>query len=185
MVHNGVLTAGTATVADITATFCGVVTVVAGKPPCGATGTVSSPQDGQMFGSIFATLTLIPGMAPKVPFVAHPGSITGGFACQAPSPHGLEVSLKAVVSGSTGIFGLSCTIGPLTIPLSGVLTGPLSDASITLTSNDFAVPAVSPSPTCSGQVPASLDTIAGLPIPAGGATATLPATAALYQPAAP
>jgi hypothetical protein len=180
-----VLTAGTATVADVNAMFCGVVTVVAGTPPCGATGTLSSPKDGQIFGSIFATLNLIPGMTPKVPFVAHPGTISGGFACQPPSPHGLQVSLTAVVSGSTGIFGLSCTIGPLTIPLSGVLTGPLKDLSITLTSHDFAVPAVTASPTCAGQVPSSLDTIAGLPIPAGGATATLPVTAALYQPPPP
>jgi len=182
MVNDGVLTAGAATVADITAKFCGVVTIVAGKPPCGATGTVDSPQDGQMFGSISATLTLIPGMSPKVPFVAHPGTITGGFGCGS-SAHGLPVSLTAVVSGSTGIFGLSCTIGPLTIPLTGVLTGPLNDASVTLRSHNFAVPAVTASPTCSGQVPAALDAIADLPIPRGGASVTLPATASLYQPA--
>jgi hypothetical protein len=182
MVNDGVLTAGTATVADITAKFCGVVTVVPGKPPCGATGNVNSPQDGQLFGSISATLTLIPGLSPKVPFVAHPGTITGGFGCGS-SADGLAFNLTAVVSGSTGIFGLSCTIGPLTIPLSGVLTGPLSDSTATLRSNDFAVPAVSASPTCAGQVPGSLDAIAALPIPAGGASISLPVTASLYQPA--
>jgi hypothetical protein len=182
MVNDGVLTAGDATVADINAKFCAVVTVVPGKPPCGATGTVDSPQDGQIFGSISATLTLIPGLSPKVPFVAHPGTISGGFGCGS-STNGLAVSLTAVVSGSTGIFGLSCTIGPLTIHLTGVLTGPLNDASVTLKGNDFTVPAVSASPSCSGQVPASLDEIAALPIPAGGAIITLPATASLYRPA--
>jgi len=180
-VHNGLLTAGPATVADITAKFCGVVTVVNGKSPCGATGSVVSPQDGQIFGSLSATLTLVPGMSPKVPFVAHPSTITGGFTCE-PSTNGLAVTLNATVSGSTGLYGLSCTIGPLTLPLSGVLTGPLSHASITLKANDFPVPAVSPSPTCAGQVPASLDAIAGLPIRPGGASVTLPATASLYQP---
>jgi hypothetical protein len=180
-VQGGIITAGAATVADITAKFCGIVTVVNGTAPCGATGSVVSPPDGQVFGSLSATLTLVPGMLPKVPFVAHAGTITGGFACQQ-STNGLEVTLDATVSGSTGLFGLSCTIGPLTIPLSGVLTGPLSNASITLRSDDFAVPVVSSSPTCSGQVPANLDAIAGLPIPAGKASATLPATAALYQP---
>lgn len=180
-VHDGVLAAGAATVADITAKFCGVVTVVNGTAPCGATGSVTSPPDGQVFGSLSATLTLVPGMAPRVPFVAHAGRITGGFACQS-STNGLEVTLDATVSGSTGLFGLSCTIGPLTIPLSGVLTGPLSNATVTLRGDDFAVPVVSSSPTCSGQVPANLDAIAGLPIPAGKASATLPATAALYQP---
>lgn len=180
-VHNGVITAGPATIADITAKFCGVVTVVPGKPPCGATGSVSSPQDGQIFGSLSAELTMIPGLDPKVPFVAHPGSITGGFSCVS-SENGLAVSLDAKVSGSTGLFGLSCTIGPLTIPLTGVVTGPLANATITLRSNDFAVPAVQSSPTCAGAVPANLDQIAGLPIRPGGATATLPATTSIYQP---
>ena len=180
-IRNGILTAGPATVADITAKFCGVVTVVNGTAPCGATGSVTSPPDGQVFGSLSAALTLVPGMLPKVPFVADPGTITGGFACSS-SPNGLAVTLDATVSGSTGVFGLSCTIGPLTIPLTGILTGPLNDASVTLRSSDFTVPVVSSSPTCSGQVPASLDAIAGLPIPAGKASVTLPATAALYQP---
>src|ERR1019366_2308437 len=98
-VHKGVLTAGPATVADITAKFCGVVTVVPGKPPCGATGSVVSPQDGQIFGSLSAELTMVPGMDPKVPFVAHPSSITGGFSCVS-SENGLAVSLNARVSGS-------------------------------------------------------------------------------------
>jgi hypothetical protein len=182
-VHGGTLAAGTATVADISATFCGVVTVVNGKPPCGATGTVLSPQDGQIFGSLSATLTLVPGMLPKVPFVAHPGTISGGFACQS-SVNGLEVNLTAVVSGSSGLYGLSCIIGLLMIPLAGVLTGPLTNASITLKGSDFAVPAVTPSQTCSGEVPSNIDSIAGLPIPAGKAAVTLPATATLYQPAA-
>jgi hypothetical protein len=181
-VQNGVLTAGPATVADIKVKFCGVVTVVNGRAPCGATGTVDSPPDGQVFGSLSATLTLVPGMLPTVPFVAHPGTITGGFTCQSSSQNGLAVSLDATVSGSTGLYGLSCTIGPFTIPLSGVLTGRLSDASITLRGDDFSVPVVSASPTCPGEVPANLDQIAGLPLPAGKASATLPATVSLYQP---
>jgi hypothetical protein len=181
-VHNGVLEAGPATVADITAKFCGVVTVVPGKPPCGATGSVVSPTDGQIFGSLSVQLTMIPGMDPKVPFVAHPGSITGGFSC-VNSPDGLAVSLDARVSGSTGLYGLSCTIGPLSILLTGLVTGPLNNATIILRSNDFSVPAVQSSPTCAGAVPTNLDQIAGLPIGPGGATATLPATASIYQPA--
>jgi hypothetical protein len=180
-VHNGELIAGPATIADITAKFCGVVTVVPGHAPCEATGSVVSPEDGQIFGSLSAELTMIPGMDPKVPFVAHPGTITGGFGCVS-SVNGLEVSLKAVVSGSTGVFGLSCTIGPLTIALSGVVTGPLNNAAITLRGNDFAVPAVKASPDCAGQVPANLNQLAGLPIAPGGATASLPATTSIYQP---
>jgi hypothetical protein len=181
-VTNGTLKAGPASIADIKAKFCGVVTVVKGQPPCGATGTAVSPPDGQVFGSLQATLTLIPGMTPKVPFTAHPGTITGGFACGS-SADGLVVNLVATVSGSTGLFGLSCTIGPITIALRGALTGPLDDASITLSSDKFAVPAVAPSTTCPGQVPQSLDKIAGLPIAPGGASINLPATVSLYRPA--
>ena len=180
--NNGVLTAGPAVVAHIDVKFCGVVTVVKGQPPCGATGNIVIPQDGQIFGSLSAALTFFPATQPKVPFVAHPGTITGGFSC-GPSNNGLAVFLNAPVSGSTGLYGLSCTIGPFTIHLTGVVTGPLSNASIVLRSNDFEVPGVKPSPTCPGQVPSNLNAIAGLPIAPGGASATLPGTATLYQPA--
>jgi hypothetical protein len=173
--------AGPATVAHINVKFCGVVTVVKGKPPCGATGDIVIPKDGQIFGSLSAALTFFPATQPKVPFVAHPGTISGGFSC-GQSNNGLVVDLNATVSGSTGLYGLSCTIGPFTIPLTGAVTGPLGNASVVLRSNDFAVPAVKASPTCPGEVPANLNQIAGLPIASGGASATLPGTASLYQP---
>jgi hypothetical protein len=51
-----------------------------------------------------------------------------------------------------------------------------------LRADDFTVPVVSASPTCPGEAPANLDAIAGLPLPAGRASASLPATASLYQP---
>jgi hypothetical protein len=182
--HDGTLTAGPATVADINATFCGVVTLVNSPPPCGVTGSVYVPPDGQVFGPLSVALTLVPGMTPTIGFTANPATITGGFSCTASSSNGLDVSLEATVSGTTsGIFGVSCTIGPLTIPLTGVITGPLTALTGTLTSNDFAVPTVQSSPTCPGSVPANIDAIAGLPLAAGGGTATLPVSASLYQPA--
>lgn len=180
-IHDGQLHTGSASVFDVSASFCGVVTVVPGEAPCAATGSVSSPEDGQVFGSMSATLTLVPGMAPKVPFAVRPGTISGGFAC-ASTDDGLAVHLTATVSASTGLFGLSCELGPITIPLSGTLTGPLTAASVTLRGDDFPVPAVAASPTCSGDVPRDLDAIAGLPIAAGGATVLLPATVSLYRP---
>jgi hypothetical protein len=42
---------------------------------------------------------------------------------------------------------------------------------------------VQPSPTCPSAVAANVDDIAGLPLAAGRATATLPVTASIYQPA--
>jgi hypothetical protein len=183
-VHGGVLTAGPTTVANISATFCGVVTVVNGQPPCGATGSIYSPPDGQVFGPLSVAFTLVPGMSPSVGFTANPGTITGTFSCASSSQNGLNVTLDATVSGTTApLFGVSCTIGPLTIPLTGTVTGPYTDLTTTLTSSDFTVPAVQTSPTCPGGVPANIDAIVGLPIPPGGASATLPVTASLYQPA--
>ncbi len=183
-VTNGEIQAGPATVADITAKFCGIVTVVGSKPPCRATGEVTSPMDGQIFGSLTADLTFVPSMQPKLPFVAHPGKITGTFTC-APSNEGLLVTLDATVSGSTGLFGLSCTIGPLTIPLSGLVTGPLDDTTGVLTANRFSVPGVTPSSRCGGPVPAGVDQLAGLPIAPGGASAKLYVTASIYRPPPP
>jgi hypothetical protein len=184
-VHGGVLNAGPATVSNINVTFCGVVTLTNGKPPCGATGTVVSPPDGQVFGPLSVDLTLVPGMSPTIGFTANPATITGGFTCTStPSPDGLAVFLDATVSGTTGaLFGVSCTIGPLTIPLSGDITGPFTNLTGTLTSNDFTVPAIAPSSTCPGSVATNVDAIAGLPIAPGGANASLPVSASLYLPA--
>jgi hypothetical protein len=121
-------------------------------------------------------------MSPVVGLVANPGPISGTLSCGS-SQNGLAVALDAVVGGSTApLFGVSCTIGPVTIPLGGSVTGPLGSATATLTGNDFGVPAIQPSPTCPSAVASNIDAIAGLPLAAGGASATLPATASLYQP---
>ena len=182
-VRGGVLSTGTTSVAGIDANFCGVVSVVTGTPPCGATGSVSSPPDGQVFGALTVAIDLVPGMTPSVGFTADPGTITGGFTCTS-STGGLQVTLNATVSGTTSpLFGVSCTIGPLTIPLSGTITGPFTNLTGTLSSSNFSVPAVQGSATCPGSVPANIDAIAGLPLSPGAATATLPVSASLYQPA--
>ena len=181
-VSGGTLQTGAATVANVNATFCGIVTLVNGTPPCRVTGQVVSPGDGQVFGSLSVQLTLVPGMTPAIGFAPQPGVITGGFSC-APSQNGLAITANATVSGATApVFGVSCTIGPLTIPLDGVITGPFTDLKATLTSRDFSVPAIEGSPTCPAGVPSAVDAIAGLPIAPGGATAVLPVTASLYLP---
>ncbi len=127
-------------------------------------------------------LTLVPGMTPTIGFVANPGTINGGFSCTS-SQNGLSVDLDANVSGNTApLFGVSCTIGPATIPLTGTVTGPLTETTATLTSNGVDVPTVQPSPTCPAAVAANVDMIAGLPLSAGHASASLPVTASLYQP---
>ncbi len=178
----GSLATGSATVSGIDAKVCGLVTLVNGTPPCYATGYIESPHDGQLYGALSIALTLVPGMNPTVGFTANPGTITGGFNCGS-SQNGLSVGLNAAVSGSTApLFGVSCTIS-VTIPLGGAATGPLDATRATLTSNDFSIPAVQPSPTCPSAVAANVDDIAGLPLAAGRATATLPVTASIYQPA--
>jgi hypothetical protein len=183
-VHGGVLNAGPAMVANISATFCGVVTVVNGQPPCGATGSVFSPPDGQVFGPLSVAFTLVPGMSPSVGFTANPGTITGTFSCESSSENGLAVTLDATVSGTTSaLFGVSCEVGPLTIPLTGVVTGPFTDLTATLTSTDFTIPAVQTTPSCPEGVPADIDAIVGLPSAPGGASISLPVTASLYLPA--
>ncbi len=185
-VHGGTLTAGPATVGDITATFCGVVTVVnnTGSALCPVTGQLSSPPDGQVFGSLSVELTLVPGMTPTIGFKASPGTISGAFSCTEGSQNGLLVALEATVGGTTtSVFGVQCTIGPLTIPLSGVITGPFTDLTGTLTSSDFTVPAIAASTTCPGAIPTNIDAIAGLPLGPGQGSISLPVTASLYQPA--
>ncbi len=179
---NGALDTPSASVAGINATFCGLVTLVTGTPPCGATGSIHSPTDGQVYGAMSVALTLVPGMTPTIGFDANPGTISGGFSCTS-SQNGLSVDLDANVSGNTApLFGVSCTIGPVSIPLTGTVTGPLTDTTATLTSNGVEVPTVQPSSTCPAAVAANVDMIAGLPLSAGHASASLPVTASLYQP---
>jgi hypothetical protein len=181
-VVNGALGTPSASVGGINAKFCGLVTLTNGTPPCGATGSIHSPIDGQVFGAMSVALTLVPGMTPTVGFAANPGTIDGGFTCTS-SQNGLSVDLDANVSGNTApLFGVSCTIGPVTIPLSGTVTGPLTDTTATLTSSAFGVPALQPSATCPAAVAYNIDLIAGLPLSAGQASASLPIAASLYQP---
>jgi len=165
----------------IDAKFCGIITLVNGTPPCGTTGSVDSPTDGQKYGPLSVVLTLVPKMTPTIGFVANPGTITGGFSCTS-SQNGLAVALNANVSGTTApLFGVSCTIRA-TIPLTGAVTGPLTDTTATLTSNDLNVPALQPSTTCPAAVAANVDMIAGLPLAPGHSSATLPVIASIYQP---
>jgi hypothetical protein len=180
-VTNGSLAAGPATVNNITAKFCGVVTVVGGSGQCPAVGQVASSADDQKFGPLNADLTLVPGIQPSVPFAVVPGTITGGFACTT-SQNGLLVILHAVVAGTTGLFGLQCGVGPFPLTLTGTVTGPLNQVTGTFRSSNFAVPAVGPSRACSAQVASNLNAIAGLPIAPGGASITLDITGSLYQP---
>ncbi len=55
----------------------------------------------------------------------------------------------------------------------------------TLSSSNFTVPALTPSPSCPASVAANIDDIVGLPLAPGQASASLPITASLYQPPAP
>ncbi|HTT87176.1 MAG TPA: hypothetical protein VMF60_07405 [Acidimicrobiales bacterium] len=185
-VHGGVLTAGLTAVDNINATFCGIVTVVnsPSKTMCPVTGSVTSPFDGQVYGPLNVAIDLVPGTSVSIGFTANPGTITGTFACTPSSEEGLSVTLDATVSGTTApLFGVSCTIGPFTIPLTGTVTGPLDNLTTTLSSSDFTIPTVQSSPTCPGALPANVDAIAGLPMAPGGASISLPVTASLYQPA--
>ena len=186
-VQGGVLTAGPTSVDNINAQFCGIVTVVDSSPAnalCPVTGSASSPIDGQIYKPLDVALNLVPGTSVTIGFTANPGTISGTFACNSSSSSGLTVTLDATVSGTTApLFGVSCTIGPFTIPLTGSVTGPLDNLSATLTSSDFTIPGVQTSPTCPGGVPANVDAIAGLPMAPGGASISLPITASLYQPA--
>ena len=132
---DGALNTGSVTVSGINAKFCGIVTLVTGTPPCGATGSVDSPPDGQRFGGpLSAVLTLVPKMTPTIGFVANPGTITGGFSCTS-SQNGLAVAFDAHVSGTTApLFGVSCNIA-VSIPLTGAVTGPLTATAATLKSS--------------------------------------------------
>jgi hypothetical protein len=178
----GTLTSSLTTVSNIDAKFCALVTLVNGTASCAATGDVTQPVDGQVFGPLSVVLTLVPGMTPTIGFTARPGVNTGGFTCQ-PSTNGLAVTLNASVGGTTApVFGVSCAVGPVQVPLTGSFTGPLTDTTATLKSSNFTIPALQPSATCPSAVAADVDSIAGLPLAVGSVTANLPVTSSLYQP---
>ncbi|HXW34911.1 MAG TPA: hypothetical protein VEJ87_10070 [Acidimicrobiales bacterium] len=182
-INDGSLVTGPASVSNINATFCSVVTVVQGNAQCPASSQVTAQPDDQVFGNLQVALNLVPGMTPTIKFTPNPGPIVGTTSC-ASSVNGLAVTLDATVGGSTGpLFGVSCSIGPFTIPLTGRITGPFTHLTGTLTNSTFSVPAIQQSPDCPGAIPENIDEIAGLPLGPGQSTASLPVTASLYQPA--
>lgn len=178
----GYLRAGPVSAEGISAKVCGVVTVVAGSPPCAAAARLVIPADGQRFAPLTARISLIPGMLPQVPVTVVPSPLSATLGCGS-SQQGLSASTTADIDGFTGLFGLRCSIA-LRISLAGTVTGPIDSGTDLIGdfTGQFAIPAVAASPTCPAGVASNLNSIVGLPLPPGSATIALPFKASLYLP---
>jgi hypothetical protein len=182
----GKLQVGPVTVGGLTGgisgTFCGIAEVEPGTGGCPAQVVLLSPSQGQQFNPLGITFSVVPGMQPEIKNGSvQPGPLSGVALC--PSPNGqnaLEVSATADAGASTGLFGLSCVVGPVSIPLTGTLTGTPPQLTGTLNSPPFTVPAGQASATCPHSVADLLNSIAGLPNKAASLSITV--TANTYAP---
>jgi hypothetical protein len=180
------LVAGPVRVDNITAKACGTATVTNGSGGCAVNASVSVPPQGQLFGNLNAAITIIPGIRPEIPFTPSAQSLTTSLGCGS-SLHGLQVSAKATVGGSAGLFGLTCGL-TLTIPLKATINGPLESTTglglhgVFQPSGSFVIPAATPSATCPSGVTKNLDQIVGLPLTVGAGALNLPFSAAVYVP---
>jgi hypothetical protein len=187
----GSLATGPVAVSGIKAKACGIATVGPSNT-CGVTADVNVPQDGQLFAPVKATITVIPGLSPQIPFSPKAQSLTSGLGCES-SANGINVTAVAKVGGAAGLFGLTCGV-TLTLPLKATILGPLESSGLglygTFSGNGtFVLPAITPSYTAAQYCPAGAAAIAdksfGLPLTAPGSSLSLPFHAGVYIPPAP
>jgi hypothetical protein len=182
----GQLKVGYATVSGLTGgisgTFCGIASVVPGQGPCPAKIVLTSPPEGQQFNPLGITFDVVPGMTPDIRNGSVvPGQLQGQVTCPEPArDYYVQATATAQASASTGLFGLACDIGPVSIPLSGILSGTPPALTGTLTSAPFTVPPGTAGPTCPSSVVSLLDSIGELPFHQG--TLSITVTASTYAP---
>jgi len=174
--------------ASVSGWFCGIGTVI--NPPPGAcpSGTLAAvqlyiPTNGQVFNIPGVEITMVPGLTPEVANTRIvPQPITTVVCAVATNPAGpLHVVLTASITAAAGLFGASCDIGPLRIPLSGIIYGPLSGFSFVFASNPFGIPAASPTGYCPSNVTTALNRLFGFPLAPGGAKISLSGTGEVYS----
>ncbi|HLI23958.1 MAG TPA: hypothetical protein VKU91_03320, partial [Acidimicrobiales bacterium] len=185
----GQLKVGYATVAGttggISGTFCGIASLQPGKGSCPVELALTVPAQGQQFSPLGITFDVVPGMTPDIKDgTVLPGDLQGGVVCPDPAgQYSVEATATAQATASTGLFGLACDIGPVSIPLSGTLSGTPPELTGTLTSAPFTIPAGAASPTCPASVVSLLNSIGELPY--HQAAFSINVTASTYAPSPP
>lgn len=172
--------------AGVSGSFCGIGTVV--NPPravCPAGTSVATqlyvPADGQTFHLPGVDITMVPGVTPEVEqTTVVPQPITA-VVCAVVSTGPLQVDLTASISAAAGLFGASCVIGPLDVPLRGSIDGPLSDFQFTFGSGPFGIPAATPTARCPSSVTTALNSLFTFPLSVGSAHISLSGTGEVYQ----
>lgn len=156
------------TIDPMTARICGIIRIVPGTGGCTAQGQLRVPADGVIFpDDLKATLTVVPGMHPKIPVTAQAQPVVVDIPCAGSSQNGLKLDLPLTVSGGAGAFGLSCNL-TISGTAHSVITGDLFSGNyqgtVTLTGNNFhATPVTNSGAYCPGQLPQEVNTIAQLP----------------------
>lgn len=171
-----------AVIPNLYASVCGVVDLLA------LSGTVA-PDDVAL-----ATPNVYVGYRPlalpgpldaleALPLKVSFGHLSASLDRQAAHNGGLDISLVASASASVNTLGLSCRLAindlAATTNRSGHLTGqpvtgPVSAGVATVVANDFAVPAMAPSPTCPPLITNAFNRALHLPLPPGVASFVAP-----------
>jgi hypothetical protein len=174
---------------DIAGTFCALATVIppiAGHPSATACFTFVLPVDGLTFAPLEATLSYLPGTTTIVQHLrAGLASRVSGVLCDDAGGGPLVIATTITASASASLFDATCSIGPVTVPVTARVTGDIAhDAGvITITAGAFSIPGVAPSALCPASLASTADSIVPLPAPAGTARFTIKGTVGVYLPA--
>lgn len=174
-VTNGALTVGGAVHSvGVNSTICGYFVLPSmaldsspvSTPACPGCSISFTGSEANIYNSAALPLTVTPT-----------GPVTGQPLQQLAANGGLILDLNAPISANVGVpqLGVNCGV-PITASLSTdparggqAITGPITDATSQVVSNNLTVPAIQPSTTCPNSLAVPFGQVAGLP--AGGGAA--------------
>ncbi len=171
-------------VSGISGRFCAVATLVA-APPTHPTAKVCAqlvaPKSGLQFDPVQTDINLIPTVTSVIAQVQVVPETFTAYVCDDGVPGVLALSTTIQASAAPQVFGTRCEVGPLQAAVTGTFTGPLTNATATLTSGAFPVQAVQAGPLCPEGLARNTNAILGLPLSKSVAGLSITTTAALYR----
>jgi hypothetical protein len=169
--------------AQVSGDFCGTADIVEVPPiQCAESLAVelNIPADGQDFNLPGVDISLVPGITPEVTdthIIAEP---IHTLICVSNTPGAIKLDLSVSVSTAASLFGATCIVGPVTLPLTGVLFGPLSGFTFQLRSSSFGIPVANPTVDCPSNVTSQLNQLLDFPLSPGASTVSLSGNGTAY-----
>jgi hypothetical protein len=182
--YGGTFTMGSGVnVNNIGGTFCAVATVVSPiEPGAQICANFVAPSNGMQFNPLTATINIIPGVTTYIGHITMSVGSISAYVCDNAAPGPITLQTHVTASAGAPLLGSDCSIGPLTVPVTGELQGPLDPgpATATLTNLPFTIPTLPVSSECPAGLADAADSI--LALPSGLGHITVSAAVSVYVP---